>query len=182
MRHYGSFSVPKWQTHRVSHICAVSNVVSRCRWGRRTTDFCRCLPERVQQAVTLFLKIFYDGAEVNRLIRETPILRDFGLIHHFESVALKQFETAPAVECHHLRVDLFDTVVVEMAQVDFEQLASNLDRLGCRKKVDVEMPDGPGRRGHLTPCFRDKPMNILPGFRSVAEVATDNLPAVNEIL
>jgi len=109
------------------------------------------LPERVQQPIALLFKILYDGAEVNSLTSEPPILRDFGLIHHFESVALKQFKTAPAVECHHLRVDSFDAVIVQMAQVSFEKLATDLDRPRRRKKVDVEMPDCSGSCGHLTP-------------------------------
>ncbi len=74
--------------------------------GQTRTAIRRCsLPERVQQPIALLLKVLYDGAEVNSLISEPPILRDFGLIHHFEPVALKQFETAPAVESHHLRMD-----------------------------------------------------------------------------
>ena len=86
------------------------------------------------------------------MIGKSAILRDFGLIQHFESVALEQFETAPAVECHHLRVDLFDTVVIEMTEISFQKLTTDLDGLGCRKQVDVEMPNGPGRCGNFTPC------------------------------
>ncbi len=96
---------------------------------------------------------FDDRAEVNGLIGISAILRDFGLIEHFESVALKQFETAPAVEGHHLGVDLFDAVVVEMTQVGFKELAKDLDRLHRRKKVDVEMSNGPGSCGDFTPRF-----------------------------
>ena len=113
------------------------------------------LPQRVEEAIALLLllKIFHDGAEVNRLNCESAILRDFRLIHHFESVSLEQFGTAPAVECHHLRVYPFDAVIVEMVQISFNKLPTDHDRLGCRKKVDVEMSNGPGSRGHFTPGF-----------------------------
>ena len=97
----------------------------------------------------MLLKIFYDRAEVNRLGRKSAILRDFGLIQHFESIALEQFEAASAVECHHLRVDLFDAMVVQVTKVGLQKLASDLDRLSGRKKIDVEMPDGPGCRRAL---------------------------------
>ena len=130
----------------------------------------------------MLLQIFDDGAEVNSLIGESAILRDFGLIHHFESIALKQFETAPAVECHHLRVDLFDAMVVQMAQVGFKKLTTDLDRLGCREKVDVEVPNGSGSAGYFPPGLRNQPMNVLPGFRPVAKVAAPNFCGVGEIL
>jgi hypothetical protein len=139
MRHYGSFPASK-------RLTPIEPYLPDLRPGDR-------LSERVQQPVALLLKIFYDGAEVNGLIRESPILGDFGLIEHFESVAFKQFEPAPAVEGHHLGMDLFDTVVVQMMQENFDELPSDLNRFRGREKVDVEMPNGPGRAGHFTPGF-----------------------------
>ena len=109
------------------------------------------LPERVQQTIPLFLKVFDESAEVDSLTSKSAILRDFGLIQHFESIALEQFETAPAIEGHHLRVDPFDAVVVEMTEVSFQKLTTDLDGLGRRKQVDVEMPNAPGRCGNFTP-------------------------------
>ena len=91
------------------------------------------LTKRVQQAITLLLEIFHNRTEINCLIGKSAILRDFGLIQHFKSVAFEQFETAPAVEGHHLRVDLFDAVVVEMTEVGFQKLTTDLDGLGRRK-------------------------------------------------
>ena len=114
MRHYDSLLSVKMADAQLSHIYPI---------GAEAI----VLSERVQQAVALLLKIFYDGAEVNGLVRESPILGDFGLIEHFESVAFKQFEAAPAVEGHHLGVDLFDTMVVQMTQVSFDQLPSDLN-------------------------------------------------------
>ena len=81
----------------------------------------------VQQALALFLEVFYDGTEVDRLVRELTVLGYFGLIQHFETVALKQLETASAIEDHHLGVDLFDAVVVEVAQIGLEKLTTDLD-------------------------------------------------------
>lgn len=127
--------------------------VSGAGRGLRSSRRDHSLPERVQQTITLLLEIFYDRAEVNSSIRKSAILGDFGLIQHFESVALKQFKTAPAVECHYLRVDLFDAMVVLMTQVGFKKLPSDLDRFGGRKKVDMEMANGPGSCGHFTPGF-----------------------------
>ncbi|MBV9644509.1 MAG: hypothetical protein JO334_13135 [Verrucomicrobia bacterium] len=74
------------------------------------------LPQGVQKptALLLFFKVFYNGAQVNRLNGESAVLRNFGLIHHFESVSLEQFGTAPAVECHHLRVYALHAVIIEM--------------------------------------------------------------------
>ena len=72
----------------------------------------RCSPHGVQEEIALFLKFFDDGAEVHRLIGKLPIFGDFGLIEYFESIALEQFETASAIECNHLGVDLFDAMIV----------------------------------------------------------------------
>ena len=52
------------------------------------------LPHRVEQQIALFLKLFDDRAEVDRLIDKLAILRDFGLVQHLESVTLEQFGTA----------------------------------------------------------------------------------------
>jgi hypothetical protein len=175
----------------VSHICAL-----RLRVGQVS---CRIFPtenrqwttenllgfrssEGVQQTIALLLQIFDNGAEVNSLIGESAIFRDFGLVHHFESIALKQFEAPPAVECHHLRVDLFDAMVVQVAQVGFEKLTADLDRLCRREKVDVKVPNGSGSAGDFAPGLRNQPMNVLPGFRPVAEVAAANFCGVGEIL
>jgi len=116
------------------------------------------------------------------LIGKSAILRDFGLIQHFESVALEQFETAPAIEGHHLRVDLFDAVVVEMTEVSFQKLTADLDGLGRRKQIDVEMPNGPGRCRNFTPSPRNQPVDVSARLRPIAEITAHHFPAVGEIL
>jgi hypothetical protein len=140
------------------------------------------LPDRVQQAIALLLKIFHDRAEVNRLIRESAIFRDFGLIQHFESVALEQFEPASAIECYHLRMDLFDAMIVQVTKVGLQKLPSDLDRLSCWKEIDVKMSDGPRRRGNLAPGFRNQPLNVFSRFRFITEIAADDSSAVNKVL
>ena len=96
---------------------------------------------------------FDDRAEVNRLIGKLAVFGDLGLVQNFEPVALKQLRTPPAVKGHHLRMDLFDALVVEITQVGFKEQAKDLDRLRRRKKVDVEMSNVPGSRRDFTPGF-----------------------------
>ena len=73
-------------------------------------------------------------------------------------------------------------MIVQVAQVGFEKLTTELDRFCGREKVDVKMPNGSGSAGYFTPGFRKQPMNVLPRFRPVAEIAADNFCAVGEIL
>jgi hypothetical protein len=66
-----------------------------------------------------------------------------------------------------------------MVQISFNKVPTNQDRLGCRKKVDVEMANGPGSRGHFTPGFRNQPMNVLARFLPITEVAAENFSATD---
>jgi hypothetical protein len=127
--------------------------LSRTRGSELRRSWRFALSDRVQQPISLLLEILDDGAEVNRLVREPPILRDFRLIHHFEPVPLKQLGTPSTVEGHHLGVDLFDAMIVEMAQVSLKELSGRLDGFCRRKKVDVKMPDRPRRTWYFTPSF-----------------------------
>src|SRR5271166_545458 len=110
-------------------------------------------PDRVQQQIALFVKFFSDRAEVHRLIGKLAIFCDFGLVEHFESIALEQFETAPAVECNYLGLDLFDAMIVKIAEIGLEELTIDQDRLYFREKVGMKMPDRPRSSGHFAPRF-----------------------------
>ena len=73
------------------------------------------------------------------------------MVEHFESIALKQFETAPAVECNYLGVDLSDAMIVQIAEIGLEELTVDQDGFYFREEVGMKMPDRPGSSGHFAP-------------------------------
>ena len=87
------------------------------------------------------------------MIGKLAVFGDFGLVEHLESIALKQFETAPAIECNYLGMDLFDAMIVKIAEIGLEKLTVDQDGLYFREEVGMKMPDRPRSGGHFAPRF-----------------------------
>jgi hypothetical protein len=62
------------------HMEPIPTAKGRRRDRRVLGCLARMSPDWVQQAIALLLQIFYDGAKIDRLIREPSILGNLGLI------------------------------------------------------------------------------------------------------
>jgi hypothetical protein len=131
---------------------------NRIYFGDRTLEL-ESPSDRVKEPIASFFEFLDDRTQIDGLICELAIFGDFGLVQNSEAVSLEKFEPASAVEGHHLRVNLFNSVVVEEAEVSFEKLSTNENRPYLRQQIDVEMSNCARRCGNFAPRLGNDPVD-----------------------